>query len=55
MDAYVEKEYPEEVANGGKEDKSWRKDIMSEVAKVFYIFSIHDEILFLLSLIHLYS
>lgn len=33
VDAYVEKEYPEEVANGGKEDKAWRKDIMAEVAK----------------------
>lgn len=33
VDAYIEKEYPEEIANGGKEDKAWRKDIMSEVAQ----------------------
>lgn len=33
VDAYIEKEYPEENANGGKEDKAWRKDIMSEVAQ----------------------
>lgn len=33
VDAYIEEEYPEEVANGGKEDKAWRKDIMTEVAQ----------------------
>ena len=33
VDAYIEKEYPEELANGGKEDKAWRKDIMPEVAE----------------------
>lgn len=33
VDAYIEKSYPEEIASGGKDDKTWRKDIMPEVAE----------------------